>query len=52
MNPWFNYTNYAPKLSIDVHPVTKVATVTQTSTALSLFGGGPAIAQNLSSINQ
>lgn len=53
MYPWFaSFSNYAPRLNIDVHPTTKVATVTQTANAVSLFGGGPVIAQNLSSISQ
>ncbi len=52
MYPWFtSFSNYAPKLNIDVHPVTKVATVTQTSNAIALFGG-TAVSQNLSSISQ
>ena len=36
---------------LDVHPVTKIATVTQTANAFSL-GGGLAVASNVASINQ
>ena len=39
MFPWFNYTNYSPRLDIDVRPVTQVATLTNTQTSVALFGG-------------
>ena len=48
-SPWF--PSYGPlTFDINVSPVTKVATVTQTANAISL--GGFAVASNAASINQ
>ena len=50
-HPYTPYLPYSPlTFDINVSPVTKIATVTQTANAISL--GGFAVASNVASINQ